>query len=501
MLLKKLITCAKLTPLSEFNEDIAVNCAVSSSERVNVGDVFFAIEGKNYDGNDFVKEAVNNGARAVVTRSGRGGELLKLGVPVLEASDVRSSLAYALDMQYGSPSGCMKYIAVTGTNGKTTISHMLCRILCRCGNSCGLIGTCGSYVNGEPLNECDLDNAFGMTTPDPSELYKMLSVMRNKGVKYVILEASSHASVQGRLAPIRFCMSIFSNLTPEHLDFHGNMENYFCAKREIIRRSAVAIINADDPYGRRLLNERACQRGVSVSLNDSECSYYASNIKTHGSDGISFLLCGEEKNIDCFLPVVGDFNVYNAMLAASAARILDVPRSCISAALSKFKGVGGRMQRVYGENIHSRVFIDYAHTPDALERLLLTASKIKPSQGKTVLLFGCGGDRDRSKRPKMGAIATDYADAVIITSDNPRSEDPMRIISDIVSGIPKGRKNYVVIPDRREAIRYAIRISGKDDIVLLAGKGHEKYEINKEGKKPFDEEYEVRNAAESCEGD
>ena len=501
MLLKKLITYAKLIPLSNYDEELSVNCAVSSSDRVKEGDVFFAIEGGRHDGNDYIKEAINNGACAVVTRSGRGSGLSGFGVPVLEALDVRSALAYALDLQYGSPSGGMNFIAVTGTNGKTTVSHMLYRILYLCGNSCGLIGTCGSFVNGEYLRLDAVERSVGMTTPEPAELYQLLSVMKAKGARYVILEASSHASASGRLAPIRFCMSIFSNLTPEHLDFHGDMENYFNAKRDIIKRSAAAVINADDPYGQRLLNEAVCRKMISVSLDDPKCSYYASNIKAHGCDGISFLLCGEEKNLDCFLPVVGDFNVCNAMLAASAARYLGIPRACISAALAGFTGVLGRMQRVYGENVRPKVFIDYAHTPDALEKLLDASKKIKPTDGKIVLLFGCGGDRDKSKRPRMGAIATAYADVVIITSDNPRTEDPLRIIDGIVSGIPTEMKNYVVIPDRREAIRYAMQVSGKDDIVLLAGKGHEKYEINKEGRRPFDEEYEVRMAFLPSEGD
>ena len=500
MLLKKLITYAKLTPLSDIKGETLVNHAVSSSDAVREGDVFFAIDGEKYDGNDYVREAIKNGACAVVTQRGRGSELLELGAYVLEASDVRSSLAYALDMQYGSPSASMKYIAVTGTNGKTTISHMLCRILCRCGNSCGLIGTCGSFIDGEPLTGCDVCSTVGMTTPEPEELYCILSEMRRRGAKYVILEASSHASVQGRLAPIRFCVSIFSNLTPEHLDFHKDMENYFCAKREIIRRSETAIVNADDIYGRRLISEKACQRIVSVSTTDFGCTYFASNVKLHGCDGISFLLCGEEKNMDCFLPIVGEFNVCNAMLAASAARSLGVPRACISAALSGFTGVAGRMQRVSGEGIRAKIFIDYAHTPDALMRLLATASQMKGDSGRILLLFGCGGDRDKSKRPKMGEIATSYADRVIVTTDNPRGESPQDIISDIVHGIPNGRKNYVVIPDRREAIRYVLKVAHKDDVVLLAGKGHEKYEITNNVKKPFDEEYEIRMAARASLG-
>ena len=498
MLLKKLITYAKLTPLSEIRGDMTVNNAVSSSDSVNKGDVFFAIEGEARDGNDYVIEAIRNGASAVVTRIGRGHELLGHGAIVLEAPDVRSSYAFALDLQYKSPSGCMKYIAVTGTNGKTTVSHMLCRILCRCGYSCGLIGTCGVFANGEPLYGCDTG---GMTTPEPSALYRMLSLMQKRGVKYVILEASSHASAQGRLAPLRFCTSVFTNLTPEHLDFHKDMENYFCAKRAIIRKSDVAVINADDSYGRRLIDECACKKTVSVSMTDRECDYYATDHRSHGFDGSSFLVCGEEKSIDCFLPTIGDFNVCNAMLAASAARSLGVPRACISAALSGFSGVPGRMQRVYCGDRRKRIFIDYAHTPDALMRLLNTARSVKGDGGRLLILFGCGGNRDRSKRPIMGEIATTLADLAIVTSDNPRSEEPDAIICEIVSGIPEGMKNYVVIPDRREAIRYAVREMKDNDVLLLAGKGHEKYEINKEGKSPFDEEHEVRIALMPSRGD
>lgn len=497
MLLKKLISYAKLTALSEFDDKLTFNRSVSSSDRVSKGDVFFAIEGLNHNGNDYICEAKARGACAVVTQAAPAC-ITDLGLPVLLAKDVRVSLSYALDLQNGSPGSGMEFIAVTGTNGKTTISHMLYSIMCLCGRSCGLIGTCGAYVNGEILDP-DYEKGFsGMTTPEPEELYSLLSKMKAKGARYVILEASSHASVLGRLAPIRFCMSVFSNLSPEHLDFHGDMENYFAAKREIIRRSDVAVINCDDDYGKRLALENVCKRVISVSENDTACTYYSSNIRLHGFEGTSFSICGELKPIECFLPLIGDYNISNAMLAASAARCLNVPRTCISAALAKFKGVSGRLTRVRGEKLKTNVFIDYAHTPDALKKLLSTARTVKSENGRIILLFGCGGDRDRSKRPEMGNIATLLSDTVVVTSDNPRSEDPEKIICDIVKGIPKERKNYKVIPDRREAIRYVISIAQREDVVLLAGKGHEKYEIVKDGKLPFDEEYEVLLASELC---
>jgi UDP-N-acetylmuramoyl-L-alanyl-D-glutamate--2,6-diaminopimelate ligase len=501
LLLKKLVSYAKLVPISDFDCEATFIGIASSSKLVKNGDVFFAIEGLNDDGNKYVAEAVKNGACAVVTQQKYGHCLKNIGVPVFGSADVRASLSYAFDMINGYPSCGMKYIAVTGTNGKTTISHMLYRIMCMCGRSCGLIGTCGAYFNGERICMDAVGGWSGMTTPNPNELYKLLSVMKQKGAQYVILEASSHASVLGRLAPLRFCTSVFSNLSPEHLDFHGNMENYFAAKCEIIKRSDVAVVNCDDPYGKRILSEADCKRIISSSTFDSECSFYASDVKMHGCDGISFVLRGETKPIECYLPIIGDFNVSNAMLAASAARCLDVPRTCISAALSKFSGVEGRLQRIYGEDVRARVFIDYAHTPDALKRLLITARAVNSEGGRIILLFGCGGDRDRSKRPRMGEIAVELADMALITSDNSRSEDALSIISDILDGIPKEKSNYAVIPDRREAIRYAVSIAKPTDIVLLAGKGHEKYEINKNGKLPFDEEYEVLRASELCKSD
>ena len=499
MLLKKLIPYAKLRPLLNACEDISVNKAVSSSGEVTRGDIFFAVEGLSRDGNDYVDEAVRRGAAAVVTSRGRGRELEKFGICILEAENVRASLSYALDAIYGNLSGSMKYIAVTGTNGKTTTSHMLYRIMRLCGSSCGIIGTCGAFVNGEELK-------FGrpcsaMTTPDPEELYRILYEMKKRGADYVIIEASSHASAMKRLAPLRFEAAIFTNLSPEHLDFHKDMEDYFAAKRDIIRLSSLAVINADDPFGRRLIDEELCEKTVSASMTDPSCAYYASSVRFHGNEGISFVLSGEEKGIGLYIPVTGDFNVCNAMLAASTARALGYPRSCISAALSGFNGVCGRMQRVFCDGLKASVFIDYAHTPDALERVLRAAKRICGEEGKLTVLFGCGGDRDKSKRPKMGAIAASIADFVIITSDNPRNEAPDSIISDIIGGISEEYKSYTVITDRREAIRYAIGSVGPKDVLILAGKGHEKYEIVKGEMLPFDEEALVRSAVTSNNDD
>lgn len=494
MLLEKIISCARLKAVTEVETKIEVERIVSSSANVRQGDMFFAIDGLHTDGHRYVAEAVGRGAAAAVVMKGRGSEFATLGVPILESDNTREALAYALDAVCGFPSKKLKIIAVTGTNGKTSIAFMLRSIFRKAGIRTGLIGTAGVYCEDDKLICDNSDSLANMTTPDPEELYSLLSKMQASNVETVIMEASSHASALGKLAPLSFCASVFSNLTPEHLDLHGTMEEYFKAKRSIINKSEIAVINADDEYGRRLLESVSGTVCVSASVKDMTSDYCAENIRFFGVDGMSYTLCGNGRKTDIQIPVIGEFNVSNSLLAAACSAEMGIPGACIRSALEDFSGVVGRMQRVRDLGVPFSVFIDYAHTPDALQNVLSTFGKIKPECGKLTVLFGCGGDRDKNKRPKMGRIASEIADLVILTSDNSRSEDPEDIIADIKKGFPEGYTGYTIIKDRKTAIEYAVMNASPGDVLVLAGKGHEKYEINRYGRSPFDEEAVVRAA-------
>lgn len=495
MLLENITSYAKIDPLTDIPDNFSVGHVVSVSGNVAAGDLFVAIEGLHSDGHDFVSDAVDAGASAIVVSKGRGKDYISLGIPVFEAEDTRETLSFLHDALNGFPSEKLKIIAVTGTNGKTSISYMLFSIMRRAGISCGLIGTSGCFLNSEKLSADPADSLANMTTPDPAELYYLLGKMSEEKASYVIMEATSHASALGKLAPLAFTAVIFSNLTPDHLDFHGDMENYYRAKYSIVNSAELAVVNADDAYGRRMLESLPGIDSLSVSTHGRRADYRAENVHIFGVEGMCFTLCGDGKRTEIQLPIIGEFNVSNSLLAAACAAELGIPMSCIKNALESFSGVPGRMQKVRTDcGVPFSVFIDYAHTPDALENVLSTFLRIKPLKGRLVLLFGCGGDRDRSKRPMMGKIASAMADFVVVTSDNSRSESPGEIIFGIVSGFPANFDKYIIIKDRKKAIEYAIMNARDDDVIILAGKGHEKYEIRSGIRLPFDEEQIVKEA-------
>lgn len=308
------------------------------------------------------------------------------------------------------------------------------------------------------------------------------------------MEATSHALALSKLDAVRFSAAVFTNLTPEHLDFHGNMESYFSAKAKLFSMCDKAIVNVDDVYGRRLLEQLPCP-AVSCSAKGGPADYTATQIRDCGVDGSEYKLVSHNHHFTVRTPIPGAFNVINTLEAATAALALGISPSAIMTALGTLAGIDGRMERVrLGAITDFSVFIDYAHTPDALENLLITARHLRKARERVVLVFGCGGDRDKSKRSKMGRIASTLADRIIITSDNSRSEDPMSIIEDIVSGIDK-TSDYIIIPERRRAVEFAIREARGEDIILLAGKGHEEYEIDASGKHYFSEREIAAEAA------
>ena len=443
-------------------QDREINGISSDSRAVRRGEIFVAIRGLHCDGTQCIGEALSRGAALVISER-------PLQEPyALTVEDARGALACLWDAWYGHPTRNMRLIGITGTNGKTSTAAMLCHILRECGYSCGLVGTVGNSLDGRSILVQGADRLSNMTTPDPAQLYAILAQMRDGGAQYVVMEVTSHALVLSRVAPLRFYRGVFTNLTPDHLDLHGDMESYFAQKCRLFEKCEGGVISCFGPYGVRLAD------GLDMPLwRVDEQTVQTVSADDRSVDFEMTLPTGEKLSIH--LPVAGKFSVENGALAAFTAIGMGLEANEVKRALSAFVGVRGRMERLEtGEDFF--VFLDYAHTPDALEKLLLTVRGFCARDGHITVLFGCGGDRDRSKRPQMGAIASRLADLVILTSDNCRSESPQDILRDIMKGIDK-EKPYRVIEDRREAIRYAIATARPKDLIVLAGKGHEEYEI------------------------
>lgn len=468
--------------------DIDINGIKSNSEKITKGDLFVCIKGLNNDGHDYVKDAVKRGAAAIIAQRN-----VETDVPVLYTENTRKALPLMYDAWYGYPSKKLKLVAVTGTNGKTSVTYLLKAIFDASMHITGLIGTVDSYLGDKKIERLSPSSTANMTTPDPEELFRQLAVMADGGAEYVFMEASSHALALDKLEGLEFEAAVFTNLTPEHLDFHKDMEDYFYSKEKLFKKAKKKIINTDDPYGKRL-KEIYKDSSSGCSITRKCCEYFASDIRDMGVDGNEYYFVSKTKQFLARTPLIGRFNVMNTLEAAACAVELGVSPQCIKSALSSMTGVSGRLERVkLGTISDYSVFIDYAHTPDAMKNLLETICNIRRCDERIVLLFGCGGDRDKSKRKKMGEIAAEYADFTVVTSDNSRSEKPSDIISEIVSGM--GNVDYKIIEDRTEAIEYVIKNAKKGDIILLAGKGHEKYEIDSRGKRFFDERNVAAEAA------
>ena len=462
-------------------EEQEVRGITSSSKKVKDGYVFVCIEGTHIDGHLYIGEALERGALAVVVEKKE-----YLNGQAIFSPNSRKTLSYMLDAFYSFPSKKMKFIGVTGTNGKTSVSVMLKNILDSADIPCGLIGTVKCSSLGVEIEKHPDNPLSNMTTPDPEELYPMLASMACDGVRYVIMEATSHALFLEKLAPIEFDVGIFTNLTQDHLDFHPSMDEYFKAKLKLFEQSRVGIVNIDDAFGEKIKELAPCTV-KTCSARGKNCDYGAENIKNMSVSGVEYTLESADGSFPLYCSVPGTFSVMNSMQAAACAMEIGIDSKTVQRSFESFCGICGRLERVsFSEDVDFSVFIDYAHTPDALENLISSAKGFRAAGQRIVLLFGCGGDRDRGKRSKMGRIATDGADFVIITSDNSRSEDPESIIKEILTGVDK-KDNFTVIPDRKAAIEYAIASSRAGDIILLAGKGHETYEINASGRHAFDE--------------
>src|SRR4051812_3973304 len=435
------------------------------------GSLFFCVPGSRADGHDFAAEAVANGAVALVVE-----RPLELDVPQLVVSDARRAMGIAADEFFGRPTEHLDVAGVTGTNGKTTTAFLLYAILAAAGRRPGLLGTIESRVGGER-------RPATRTTPEAIDLQREFREMLEAGDRSAAVEATSHGSELGRLDRVRFSALVFTNLTQDHLDFHGTIERYFEAKRRLFTEARPpAAVNVGDPYGRRLADELRGGRLLTFGLA-GDADVRADDLEL-GSRGARFRADG----LALETRLRGRFNVENVLGAVAAARLLEIPDEAIRRGVKELRGVPGRFEAV-DEGQPFAVLVDYAHTPDSLENVLRTAREL--AQGRLICVFGCGGDRDRGKRPLMGRIASELADVAIVTSDNPRSEEPGAIIAEIVAG---AGDDVEVEPDRTRAIGQALEKASEGDVVVIAGKGHEQGQEFRERKIPFDDREVAREA-------
>ena len=474
MLLSQLLTLPAGVPDREIT---AITC---DSRRIVPGCAFVCIEGTARDGHDFAPAAVEGGAAAVITRR-------PLGLPgEVTVPDTRLEWAGMCRRWFGDPARRLRMIGVTGTNGKTTVTWLIKSALERCGYKVGLMGTIQNMIGEEILPS-------GHTTPDPYELQQTLARMVEAGCEFGVMEVSSHALCQDRVAGIRFEAGIFTNLTQDHLDYHGTMENYMQAKKRLFYQTDLAVMNRDDPRTPAMAAGIPCPLITFGAMGEGD---YTASDPVFRPDGVEFTLGWPdgEKRIRFGIP--GRFSVYNALAAAACLMGVGIPPLRAAEALEQAKGVRGRAEILPVGQPYT-VVIDYAHTPDGLQNICQTLKECCP--GRLITLFGCGGDRDRTKRPQMGRIAAALSDLVVVTSDNPRSESPGAIIREILAGMEGTDTPYEVVENRPAAIRRALELARPGDTVLLAGKGHETYQILAEGTIHLDEREVVAEALKEQE--
>jgi len=459
------------------------------SRKVEPGFLFVAVQGFKHDGAEYIPQAVEKGAVAVVAQK---AVTVPPNVAWALVADSRQALALMSASFYGNPSTNMRMVGVTGTNGKTTTTNLIASVLDEAGRKTGLVGTIHNRIGARKL-------VVSHTTPESTDLQELLHEMATEQVSDCVMEVSSHALALHRVDGCEFDTAVFTNLTQDHLDFHPDMQSYLEAKQALFRKLAepgakrgkCAVVNADDAYAGSIIEAAA---GVEVYTYGIKTS---ADVRAEDIDvsarGVSFTVTGKWGRCPLDLRITGLFNVYNTLAAFTACAAMGIPVEVIKKALEGMPGVPGRFELVdAGQDF--AVIVDYAHTPDGLENVLKTAREI--TTGKLITVFGCGGDRDRTKRPLMGRIAAGYSDYMLVTSDNPRTEAPLDIIRDIEKGLEPVAENnsYTVEPDRRRAIQLAVRMAQKGDVVVIAGKGHEDYQIIGTQKYPFDDRSEAAAA-------
>ncbi len=482
MLLSKLTRLLKEHKTKNF-QDVDITGMSYNSQLTKKGDIFLCIRGEMSDGHKYAQDAVDKGAAAIFCE-----EELNINCPQIIVKDTKRTMAAIAAAFYNEPSKELNLIGVTGTNGKTTVTHLIQKILEENNEKCALIGTLGYK-----LSSTDKYKDAKHTTPQPPELQRDLRLMADSGIKNVVIEVSSHSLEQNRVGFCCFNGAVFTNLTQDHLDYHITMRNYFKAKAilfENLKEGDFAVINADDEYAEDFIS--VIPEGVKIYKYGvkNNADIKAENID-FSVDGAKLTVSFNSKSREITLHLNGMFSVYNALAAFAAAIAMGIDDNVIIKALENTKSVAGRFEIVSKRPL---VIVDYAHTPDGLENVLKAARELTPKTSNLICLFGCGGDRDTTKRPKMGKIADNLADKVVVTSDNPRSEDPQLIISDIMAGIKTvDTQRIFVEPDRREAIKFLKAISNPEDVIVIAGKGHEDYQILKNETIHFDDREEARN--------
>ena len=459
-------TAAPATEINEVRYD---------SRAVRPGDLFVAIRGYATDGHQYIGKALEQGAAAIVC------EEAPAGVPVVVVENARRALAEIAANRFGHPADSMTMLGVTGTNGKTTTTYLVKHMLEYAGHKVGLIGTNQNLI-GDEVVETE------RTTPESYELHALFARMRDAGCTHVIMEVSSHSLVLDRVHGIHFAVGAFTNLTQDHLDFHKTMEEYRKAKALLFTISDKGVINLDDPAAGAMLADAKCPC-LTFSCEKDAADLTAKNLKLH-ADGVEFVAATKGDLARVKLPIPGHFSAENALTALGIVLQLGMPLADAAKSLATATGVKGRVEVVPTDTDYT-VLIDYAHSPDGVENVLRAVRGF--AKGRVVALFGCGGDRDRTKRPKMGKIAADLADFCIVTSDNPRTEDPKAIIDDILEGMKGTKTPMQVIVDRPEAIHWALAHAKKDDIIVLMGKGHETYQEVNHVKHHMDEREIVRD--------
>ena len=477
--------------VSNNSKDIDITSITCDSREVKKGTLFIAIKGTCFDGHFFIKDAIKSGAAAImIDENFRVPE--DFPIPLITVANTRQGISVAAANFYKKPFEDIFLIGITGTNGKTTTSYLIDSILNYSKFKTGLMGTIAYKFS----DKCSESSA---TTPEPVMLMEIMAKMKGAGVSHVVMEVSSHALAQKRVSAIPFNVGVFTNLTRDHMDFHNSMENYFQAKSLLFKdlsHTAWAIINGDSDYGMRIA-EMTRAKTMTYGFSD-KCDIQAREVdmSIHGTKGLIFSPFGK---FPFFLPIPGRFNVYNALAAFAVGICSGINADKTAEALSIKHTIPGRLEFIDNKS-GKNIFVDYSHTPDALEKAI---TALRPLiSGKIITIFGCGGDRDKGKRPIMGEIAVRLSDIAIITSDNPRTENPEKIIGDILAGVQNSKnpscykKKYFMEPDRRKAIFTAISIANKNDAVLIAGKGHENYQIIGIEKQPFNDRLVAFEAAE-----
>ncbi len=460
--------------------DIDITNITYDSRKVTEGSLFICISGFVTEGCKYINEAIKNGAKAIMLE-----HFMNLGenITIVIVDNTRNTMPKIASNFYNNPSNKLKLIGVTGTNGKTTTTFLIENILKSYEKKVGMIGTIETHIGNKILES-------QRTTPESLDLQYLLSEMVKENVEYVVMEVSSHSLVLDRVVGCNFDIGIFTNLTQDHLDFHKTMENYINAKSQLFKMCRLGIINIDNNYSDYIKDMATCD--IITFGIDNNANFKAENVRLC-QNGVYFDVNIDSKSIDFFVPIPGKFNVYNSLGAIAACYNIGIPIDKIKEGLKNIKGVLGRCQTIHSNKGFS-VIVDYAHTPDGLKNIITTINEF--AKGSTIVIFGCGGDRDKTKRAIMGEIAGNLSDFCIITSDNPRSENPEDILFDIEQGILKTKCKYIKIVDREEAIKYALNIAEKSDIVLIAGKGHENYQIFKEKTIHFDDVEIVKGVIE-----